>query len=206
MKDLKWIGLDAQTFRPYQHWKNTGSVGECGSYVSAVLAHYLVKRDTNNDLSLSTLLKGLKGPIDHWPLHKGSYMWNLSFSLNYLLKPAGYQAHYGLLTEKKVPELIKAGKGPVIVGTTSILGSAYGNHWVLVYAYAYDEEGNLYYHAYDNHGKYQAIIPAKETIGYVYVSEIISDTTQRSQIPVTTIKQEPVHFVMNSQFVAPSKK
>lgn len=85
-------------------------------------------------------------------------------------KKQPYRIHSTILTERTVlNELNKMSPLPIIVGTVSFLGSSYKNHWLLVYAYAYDSKGKLWYKAYDNHGNSQAVIPAVQTLSAVFL-------------------------------------
>ncbi|MCZ0716990.1 dihydrolipoamide dehydrogenase [Aerococcus kribbianus] len=194
---LQWRGEAGSHYRPYAQWKNNGPVGVCGTYCAAVLVHDRVYKDTGAKLDQQLLINGLLKPIDKLTLHPGSFFWNIQFALNYMLANVGYYAQSGLFTEKAVPKLIDQGKGPVIVGTLSLLGSPYKNHWLLVYAYAYDQAGDLYFRAYDNHGKSQAIIPAKETFSYVYVLPY-PDKDIAEKKPTTVLSHESdLVFVTN---------
>jgi len=105
--------------------------------------------------------------------------------LNSVFNFENYRAKSGLLPDIEVPKLIDQYQAPVIVGTLKYLGSAYKNHWLLVYAYAYDEQNDLYFKAYDNHGKHNAVIPAKQTNAYVYLEPIQVTTSEPSTDEIT---------------------
>ena len=78
-----------------------------------------------------------------------------------------YQAHFKYLHRQLIIEQLSQKQPlPVIVGSLSILGSKYRNHWLLAYAFGYNDEGKLFYKCYDNHGKINAVIPASQ-IGVV---------------------------------------
>ncbi|TXW87191.1 hypothetical protein D4M61_30325, partial [Klebsiella pneumoniae] len=55
---------------------------------------------------------------------------------------------------------------PVIVGLLKPLGSTYGNHWVVAYAYLETETGR-YLKVHDNWGNYNQVIPASWINGTV---------------------------------------
>ncbi len=84
----------------------------------------------------------------HIPI-KGSPIWERVFNDEW--KKYGYKTRFNLFSEKVTPSLLEDGV-PVIVGTTAALGSPYKNHWIVVYQYAFDSTGKLWYKAYDNHG------------------------------------------------------
>ena len=44
---------------------------------------------------------------------------------------------------------------PVIIGILKPLGSTYGNHWVVAYAYAETASGERYFKVHDNWGNYK---------------------------------------------------
>lgn len=190
METLNWHGLDSDTFKVYRSWKNNQSVGICGTYCAAVLTHYITKRDTGISLNKEILINGLKKPIDQLTPHKGSFYWNIREALNYILQPTEYIAHSGWWTERDVPQLITDDKGPVIVGTLQILGSSYKNHWLVVYAYAFDATGKLWFKGYDNHGRHDAVIPASETFSYVYLENHLPDIMAGKE--VTVLHQQSV--------------
>lgn len=172
MEKLIWTGLDEKTFRPYKSWINKGSPGICGTYCAAVLTHFTVLRDTNHWMAKDKLIAAFKKVVDDYHLHRGTFYWNVEAGLNSIFNFENYRAKSGLLPDIEVPKLIDRYQSPVIVGTLKYLGSAYKNHWLLVYAYAYDEMNELYFKAYDNHGRYNVVIPAKETNAYVYLAPI----------------------------------
>lgn len=96
--------------------------------------------------------------------------------LSYVIKDVPeLKAKMSLIAEQKVVELLnRQNPTPVAVGTAKLFGSKYKNHWLLVYAYGYNKEGKLYFRAYDNHGKYTAIVPASQTIGCVWIERILA--------------------------------
>jgi len=55
----------------------------------------------------------------------------------------------------------------VIIGILKPLGSTYGNHWVVAYAYAETASGERYFKVHDNWGNYKKVIPASWVNGTV---------------------------------------
>lgn len=179
MDNLVWTGLDESQFTRYKSWINRQHPGICGTYCAAVLTHYTVLQDTGHWLSKKDLLGTLERVVDAYHLHKGTFFWNVAAGLNAVFNAEHYFAKTGLVPDIDVPKLIDQYQQPVIVGTLKYLGSPYQNHWLLVYAYAYDQNNDLYFKAYDNHGNYKAVIPAKHTNSYVYL-EPIEDTSEKT--------------------------
>ncbi len=188
MEKLIWTGLDEKDFRPYKTWINNGSPGICGSYCAAVLTHYTVLRDTNHRMVKNDLIDAFKKVVDDYHLHSGTFYWNVETGLNSIFNFENYRAKSGIFPDIEAPKIIDQYQSPVIVGTLKYLGSSYKNHWLLVYAYAYDDKNDLYFKAYDNHGNYKAIIPAKQTNAYVYLEPI-----QESSSDVS-LKEAPNEF------------
>lgn len=171
----KWVGLPSSRFAKYRTWINHGFPGICGTYCAAVLLHDAVYQKTKKSLNKQILLAGMEEKVDALLPYRGTFFWDLSHGLKSFLKdlPA-WEVKTGLISEQIVPELLSRKKPvPVVVGTTVLLNSKYKNHWVLVYAYGYNEEGKLFFKAYDNHGKYKAILPASQTISCVWLEEKI---------------------------------
>lgn len=192
MDNLIWTGLDEQRFRTYKSWINKGNPGICGTYCAAVLTHFTVLRDTNHWMSKSGLIDAFKKVVDDYHLHSGTFYWNVEAGLNMVFNYENYRAKSGLVPDIEVPKLIDQYQSPVIVGTLKWLGSTYKNHWLLVYAYAYDEQNDLYFKAYDNHGRYNAVIPTKQTNAYVYLEPVQAQvessdiSTDNEEIDFTT--------------------
>lgn len=172
-----WTGLSPRKFMTYQTYINRIKPGICGTYVSAALVHYVVKADRAYDLEMPTLLAALKPKIEDRQSYLGTFAWDLKNGLNELLAEDGvYRARYHLVSNPIVlRELSKDKPLPVIVGTTRLFGSKYGNHWLLVYAFGYNAKGQLFYRAYDNHGRTMAVIPASQTLACVWLEKIKSE-------------------------------
>lgn len=175
----KWHGLKPSRFAKYRSWINSGNPGICGTYCSAVLVHDAVLHKYKHSLDKDTLLAGLLTVVDEFLPYKGTFFWDVQHGLKSLLADIpDWTVKAGLITEKIVPALLdRPDPVPVIVGTTRLFNSKYKNHWVVVYAYGYNEDGKLFYKAYDNHGRYQAILPASQTIGCVWLEEKINKNT-----------------------------
>ncbi|WP_227872537.1 dihydrolipoamide dehydrogenase [Jeotgalibaca ciconiae] len=169
----KWIGMPASRFLKYRSWINKGKPGICGTYCSAVLIHDAIYQETRKSLNRDVLLKGLKVVVDNLMPYRGTYFWDVAFGIRRILADMPeWKVRMGLIPEKIVPEVLsKKGAGPIVVGTNILLNSQYKNHWLVVYAYGYNEEGKLYFRAYDNHGRYKAIIPASQTISCVWLEK-----------------------------------
>jgi len=168
-----WHGLKPGRFAKYRSWINREKPGICGTYCGAVLLHDAVLQKYQRSLDKDVLLMGLKSVVDDFMPYKGTFFWDVQHGLNVLLEDIpDWTTKTGIITEKIVPQLLnRPNPVPVIVGTTKLLNSKYKNHWVVVYAYGYNKEGKLFYKAYDNHGRHQAILPASQTIGCVWLEE-----------------------------------
>ncbi|MBM6615918.1 dihydrolipoamide dehydrogenase [Desemzia sp. RIT804] len=168
-----WIGLKPTRFKKYQKWINRDKPGICGTYVSAALLHDTFLRYYEIDLDKENLLLGLKTIVDERFPYRGTFPWDLKLGLGYVVGDiAELSVKMSLIPETTVIDLLnRANPVPVAVGTAKLFGSKYKNHWLLVYAYGYNKEGKLYFKAYDNHGKYSAIVPASQTIGCVWIEK-----------------------------------
>lgn len=173
----KWIGLPATRFFKYRSWINRGFPGICGTYCSAVLLHDAVLQKTRKSLKKQDLLDGMQEKVDDLFPYKGTFLWDLAHGLHSFLRGIPYwEVKTGLVPERIVPRLLQREKPvPVIVGTTVLLNSKYRNHWVLVYAYGYNEDGKMFFKAYDNHGQHRAILPASQTISCVWLEEKVAE-------------------------------
>lgn len=173
MEKLEWTGLEPERFEKYKTWKNKHKPGICGTYVTAVMLHDFLRENYEIEISQEKLLKGLKQVIDDWMPYRGTFFWDLQHGLNYMLKGVdGWRPAQHLVPEIKVKEILSGPyPRPVAVGTSKLLGSRYKNHWVLVYAYAYDSKGRLHFKCYDNHGRHDAVITATEAIACVWIEE-----------------------------------
>lgn len=176
MNQKNWQGLPEEAFQPYQSWINQeGSL--CGTYAAAVLIAYY--QDYRQELVLPSFVRKQSSQESD----------NLVHYLRLLIQPLGYstitvQVSHGLsrfthyfqqpLWARSTPyggwsrtvKRIDQGK-PVIVGLNKWLGSHYGNHWVVAYAYCVDETGERWLKVHDNWGNYRAIIPAKWVMGTI---------------------------------------
>lgn len=170
---MKWEGLRPNAFREYRTWINNETPGICGTYVSSVLLHYLFKHEFKESIEKTTLVEGLRFPVDNALPYKGTFPWDVKRGLDVALKKVpGWRARLGFIPDiQVVKQLSQKNPLPIAVGTTGLLGSPYKNHWILVYAFGYNSEGKLFFKAYDNHGRYTAVVPASQTFGYVYVEQ-----------------------------------
>lgn len=169
----KWIGLPSSRFRKYRGWINKVKPGICGTYSSAVLLHDAVYQKTKISLRRNSLLNGMQTVIDDFMPYKGTFIWDLVYGLKKMLKDIPFwKIKTGIISERIVPQILGGSHPvPIVVGTTILFNSSYKNHWLLVYAYGYNEEGKLYFKAYDNHGKYDAIIPASQTLNCIWLEK-----------------------------------
>lgn len=175
MADLpnKWTGLQPSRFLKYRSWINKQKPGICGTYCAAVLLHDAIYQKTNHSLSKEKLLNGLKPVVDGALPYRGTFFWDIANGLRRLLNQSKiWRIRTGLLAETiVVKQLSSDHPQPVIVGTTKYLNSKYKNHWLVVYAYGYNESGKLFFRAYDNHGRYKAVVPASQTLACVWLEE-----------------------------------
>lgn len=166
----EWVGISPKSMRQYRQYINKEKPGYCGTYTAAALLHFKVVQDRQLNLSMNELLDVLKPLVDGRYFYRGTYPWDLTKGLIDLIGNETYQAKWYLISNPVVVEqLSKQEPNPVIVGTTKFLGSRYGNHWLLVYAYGYNDQGQLFYKAYDNHGKINAVIAASQTMAAVWL-------------------------------------
>lgn len=166
----EWTGINPRAMKVYRKYVNRKFPGYCGTYTAAALAHYVIQKDYEKELSMDDLIIGLKPRIDGRFWYKGTYPWDLIGGLKALFEDVDYKPRWHLISNPIVTkELSQAKPYPVIVGTTKAFGSKYGNHWLLVYAFGYNNAGQLFYKAYDNHGKINAVIPASQTMAAVWL-------------------------------------
>lgn len=166
----EWQGINSKEMFPYRKYVNRELPGYCGTYSVAALVHFVIQQDRDYDLSVERLIQALKPRIDGRYIYKGTYPWDLIAGLKELMASEHYYPRWHLISNPiVVRELKKTTPYPVIVGTTKAFGSKYGNHWVLVYAFGYNEAGQLFYKAYDNHGKINAVIPASQTTAAIWL-------------------------------------
>lgn len=168
---VTWIGIDEQEMRPYQSYVNRKNPGICGAYAAAVLTDIVAKKMGVGIPDVATLIGDYEPIIEQLLPYPGSYYWDVQRGLNRFWKSAGVKSHFSLFSERVVCKLLNQ-QVPVIVGTSRLLGNSYGNHWVVVYAYAMDSHGKLWYKAYDNHGSIHAVIPAVQTLGAIWLSKL----------------------------------
>lgn len=166
----QWIGLSADKFKPYKNWI-TSQNGLCGSYAAAVLIafyqdnldqtiipKFIRQKSSNNKENLIHYLRLFiqkRGfPTIAYQVAHGLSSYFSYFGFNYRARATmigGWQ---------RVVKRVDQGK-PVIVGLNKLLGSTYGNHWAVAYAYKETVAGKRYVKIHDNWGHYQKIIPAK---------------------------------------------
>lgn len=181
LDETKWIGCDPKDFEKYRHWINLDAT--CGMMSAAVLlAYYQDNVDSNliddsirskNSTSYGSLYPELLKNITSFA-PQGTIAYDVSMGINRYLRKIGkthlYKAKgslvptFGIVSTKLKQSIPK----PSIVGLNTLLGSPknYLNHWVV--AYRYTQIGTQkFYQVHDNHGRYNAIINARWTIGVV---------------------------------------
>ncbi|MFV0557869.1 MAG: hypothetical protein ACK5MW_04435 [Enterococcus sp.] len=172
----KWIGISATQFKKYQDWKTPAGY-LCGTYASAVLLAYyndhldeeMIPRhvrypNSRRPGALPDILRGYIQPLGLPTLGlqvgHGISQYFASYKLPYRARTTTIGAW------QRSTKRIRAGK-PVILGLLKVLGSSYGNHWVVAYAYLETASGERFYKIHDNWGEYQKVIPAKWANGTV---------------------------------------
>ena len=168
---VEWTGLPESEMEPFKAYVNGKTPGICGTYAAAALTVLMAKREEVVTQTMDELLKGMEASIEYAFPYRGTFYWDVQRGLNHEWKKYGYKTHFNLFSEKVVPALIEDGV-PVVVGTTAALGSPYKNHWVVVYQYAFDSTGKLWYKAYDNHGSTTTVIPAVQTLCAVWLEKL----------------------------------
>lgn len=175
---IKWQGLKTKRFRPYRKWINSGNPGICGSFCVSVMLDDFLRQTQGFGLEEEAYIKGVKPIVDDYFPYKGTFLWDIKRGLDYFMKKLDqpYRAKTHLIPDLKVKELLDSDHPrPLIVGTTKLQGSKYGNHWVLVYQYGYSKDGDLYFKGYDNHGRYASAIPARETLSVIWLEKVDGD-------------------------------
>ncbi|MFV0560150.1 MAG: C39 family peptidase [Enterococcus sp.] len=172
----KWVGIDEESFAPYRKWKTPYGY-LCGTYAAAVLLAYYQDHIDETILSSEIREKNSAGNA------------RLIAQLRCKIQPAGLptiplQVSHGInrflanSTSKRRTRTTALGswervtkrlkqKKPVMIGVLGWLGSTYGNHWVVAYAYLEAEDGRRYYKIHDNWGNYRKVIPASWANGTV---------------------------------------
>ena len=160
---VEWRGLPEGEMQPFKAYVNEKTPGVCGTYAAACLTVLMAKREGVVTQSMDDLLESMEASIEYALPYRGTFQW----------KKYGYKTHFNLFSEKVVPGLLEDGV-PVVVGTTTALGSPYKNHWLVVYQYAFDSTGKLWYKAYDNHGSITTVIPAVQTLCALWLEKLQS--------------------------------
>lgn len=170
-----WQGIPEERFRRYKSWV-TPSGYLCGTYAATVfLAYYQDYIDEQiipktvrrkNQLQpgaltdiLRLLIQPHGLPTIAWQVAHGLSRFFTHFDLPY----RGRATVFG--GWQRACKRIDQGK-PVIVGLLKPLGSTYGNHWVVAYAYLETETGR-YLKVHDNWRNYNQVIPASWINGTV---------------------------------------
>lgn len=168
-KDV-WHGLPEERFELYQNWR-TPSGYLCGTYAASVLLAYyqdyldsaVIPRYIRQKLSGDgeTLANFLRLFVQRHGLP--TIAWQVAHGISCFFNHHGYpvQARATMIGGwQRSVKRIDQGK-PLIIGLNQLLGSTYGNHWVVAYAYMETNQGERYLKIHDNWGNYRAVIPAK---------------------------------------------
>ncbi|HCE13300.1 C39 family peptidase [Enterococcus sp.] len=176
MEKSTWQGIPEERFRLYRQWV-TPSGYLCGTYAAAVfLAYYQDHIDASiipqafrkkNQRDLTAVTAFLRLVIQ--PHGLPTISWQVAHGLS------RYFAHFQLPYRgratmvggwQRACKRIDQGK-PVIIGILKPLGSTYGNHWVVAYAYLENDKGERFFKVHDNWGNYRKVIPASWVNGTV---------------------------------------
>lgn len=165
----QWVGMDSSGFQRYRHW--TTPYGYlCGTYASAVLLAYYqdhldptivplnIRRQFNDDPQalvefLHLLIQPHGLPTLPFQVSMGLSRYFRFFKLPYRARTTPVGGWH------RATKRISEGK-PVILGLMKNMGSTYGNHWVVAYAFKEDRDGKRWFKVHDNWGSAEKIIPA----------------------------------------------
>lgn len=176
MEEKQWIGLSEEQFFRYKNW-TTPSGYLCGTYASAVfLAYYqdymdfkiipsTIRKPRQKDNQL--LVRHLQRYIQ--PHGLPTLSWQVAHGISRFTQRADteYRARATMLGGwQRACKRINQGQ-PVILGILKVLGSTYGNHWVVAYAYSETRDGKRFFKVHDNWGSYNRVIPAHWVNGTV---------------------------------------
>lgn len=172
----QWIGISEERFKAYQNWR-TPSGYLCGTYAASVLLAYyqdyidekIVPKTIRqkNSWQGQTLSHFLQAFIQPYDFPTTSLQVSHGLSKYFTMERLPLRARMTLIGGwQRAVKRIDEGK-PVIVGVLKVLGSTYGNHWVVAYAYMETSEGKRFLKVHDNWGNYDQVIPAKWINGTV---------------------------------------
>jgi hypothetical protein len=175
IEDSQWIGLSEEHFARYKNWK-TPSGNLCGTYAAAVLLAYYqdqidehilpkeIRKKAGDRRVLIDFLQACIQPAGYptipFQVSRGLKKLCQTFQLPYSPRSTSIGSW------QRATKRIMQGK-PVILGVLRVLGSTYGNHWVVAYAYTETASGERFYKVHDNWGNYRQVIPASWANGTV---------------------------------------
>lgn len=174
-KDV-WHGLPEERFKAYRYWR-TPEGYLCGTYASSVLLAYyqdyidetiiptFIRQKKTTDVKTLAAFLQLFIQRHGLPTIAPQVAHGLSRFFSYNSKNIRGRATM-IGGWQRAIKRINQGK-PVIIGINQFLGSTYGNHWVVAYAYMETAAGERYFKVHDNWGGYQVQIPAKWVNGTV---------------------------------------
>ncbi|HCS30294.1 MAG: hypothetical protein ACTH87_00645 [Enterococcus italicus] len=181
MDTIHWHGIAQERFKRYEKWINTdGQL--CGSYAAAVFLAYL--QDYEPPFHLPRFVRQMDSAdgenLVHYlrlfiqPLGLATIPLQVSWGISRFCRYVD-QPYWARLTPiggwERTVKRIDQGL-PLIVGLNKKLGSTYGNHWVVAYAYGEDQTGKRWVKVHDNWGNYRAVVPAKWLMSTVSFKEI----------------------------------
>lgn len=166
----QWVELPPADFECYRQWQ-TPSGFLCGTYAAAVLLAYC-----QDQLDQALLPPTIRQPFETTPaglirvlqpalqpIDLPTVPAQIAVLLNLFLKRSSGKTVHARFTSlggwHRVVKRISAGQ-PVMVGLLKILGSTYGNHWVVAYGFYETSDGTRYLKVHDNWGNSEQVIPA----------------------------------------------
>jgi hypothetical protein len=174
-------GIDSERMKRYLSWINKD--GTCGMMSAAVLLAYYQDYIDETIIPPSIRTKGSSSPENLYKtLMKdissfspvGTIAYDVSMGINrflrrqetnHLFKAKGsLTPTFGIVKTR----LEQSQPKPSIIGLNKYLNAPknYGNHWVVAYRIL-ELDNQKYYQVHDNHGRYNAIINARWTVGIV---------------------------------------
>ena len=173
----KWVELPPENFARYQTWQ-TPSGFLCGTYAAAVLLAF-----TQDQVQPDLLPKTIRTPGEAAPDRLISVLQPVLQPLDLPTIPAQiavllnhFLARYSQVAPRvrftsvggwyRAVKRITSGQ-PVMIGLLKLLGSTYGNHWVVAYGFYENERGERFFKIHDNWGHSDKIIPASWVNGTI---------------------------------------
>lgn len=169
-EEVHWHGLSKDLMIAFSEYVNDQEPGICGSYSLAAFLDVLDRLKGEEGMSFEERLQALVPLVERKFPYSGTFAWDILKGLKeFLPKNCHSGLHWSFnphLAAKRCldgPVVL-----PIILGTSWLQGSPYGNHWVLAYAYKKEEEG-IVFSCYDNHGNSEALIPSAEVLTAIWL-------------------------------------